>query len=338
VVQHKRFDIDDIPEILMEKEQIIRKSGILEFYATSDNFGDVGGLDELKSWLGARIQAFSEQARKKHLPPPKGILLVGVPGCGKSLCAKAVASEWGKPLLKFDMGKIYGMYLGESEANLRKAIQVAESVSPAILWIDEIEKGLAGGAGDSGVSQRILGTLLTWMEEKTSPVFVVATANQIAGLPPELLRKGRIDEIFFVDLPNKEERMEIFNVHLSKRNRNPMDFDLEKLVGEADGFSGAEIEQVIIAALFDSFHKGVEMDTDIISNSIRKTIPLSVSMSESITRLRNWASTRCRFATSEARIQELKEQATVIDLGGKVQKQARARHLSLTNQEKNIEN
>ena len=330
VVQNKRLDILDIPTILAEKEQIIKKSGILEFHASSDSFGDIGGLDELKSWLGLRVEVFSDEARKFHLPAPKGILLVGVPGCGKSLCAKAVASEWSKPLLKFDMGKIYGSYLGQSEANLRKAIQVAESVAPAILWIDEIEKALAGGAGDSGVSQRILGSLLTWMEEKTSAVFVVATANQINVLPPELLRKGRMDEIFFVDLPDNEERSEIFKVHLSKRNRNPLAFDLDKLVAETKGFSGAEIEQAIIDALFDAFHNKTELDTEMISNSINVTIPLSKSMSESINRLREWASERCRFATARKEKGKPVFDETSIDIGGKkAARKAKGRFLTI---------
>ncbi|MBN2374119.1 AAA family ATPase [bacterium] len=300
IVRNKRLGPEDIPMILAEKEQIIKKSGILDFYASVDKFRDIGGLDELKDWLGVRAEAFSEKAKQMRLPAPKGIVLLGVPGCGKSLCAKAVASEWGKPLLKFDMGKIYGQYLGESEANLRKAIQVAESVSPAILWIDEIEKALAGaggGGGDSGTSQRIFGTLLTWMEEKTAPVFVVATANQIDVLPPELLRKGRIDEIFFVDLPNDLERMDIFRVHLQKRNRDPNNFDLKLLVQKTDGFSGAEIEQVIIAALFDAFGYEEELTTEIVIKNIEKTVPLSKAMGDFIKWLREWAKDRCRFAS-----------------------------------------
>jgi ATP-dependent 26S proteasome regulatory subunit len=329
VVQNKRLDIRDIPAILGEKEQIIRKSGILEFYASSDSFGDIGGLHELKAWLRMRVEAFSEDARRLHLPAPKGILLVGVPGCGKSLCAKAVASEWAKPLLKFDMGKIYGSYLGQSEANLRKAIQVAEGVAPAILWIDEIEKGLAGGSGDSGVSQRILGSLLTWMEEKTSPVFVVATANQIGGLPPELLRKGRIDEIFFVDLPNGEERTEVFNVHLAKRNRNPLVFDVERLVAETEGFSGAEIEQIIIDALFEAYHARAELDTDMVLHSIEATVPLSKSMGESIKRLREWASDRCRFASARAETTGVAPERAAIDITAKSGKKPPGRRLEI---------
>ncbi len=336
VVRTKSLDENDIPSILEEKEQIIRKSGILEFYSSVDKFRDIGGLDELKEWLKIRVEGFSERARKMYLPPPKGILLVGVPGCGKSLCAKAVASEWGKPLLKFDMGKIYGSYLGESESNLRKAIQVAESVSPSILWIDEIEKAPAGssGGGDSGTSQRIFGTLLNWMEEKTSPVFVVATANRIAGLPPELIRKGRIDEIFFVDLPYASERKEIFRVHLQKRNKDPQDFQLEKMVETTEGFSGAEIEQTIISALFDAFSSKMELNTDMIVQASEKTVPLSKSMKTTIERLRKWAREHCRFASSqEIPVSEPAAYQTGIDIKGKAARRL-GRKLTLNDRKK----
>ncbi len=212
VVSRGRLDSRDVDAILSEKEQIIRKSGILEYTASVESFGSVGGLGNLKKWLRQRNSGFTQKARDFGLPNPRGVLLVGVPGCGKSLCAKAVAAEWQKPLLKFDIGRVFGKYVGESEERMRKAIAVAEGVAPAILWVDELEKALAGatgGGGDSGVSSRVFGSLLTWMEEKDKPVFVVATANDISRIPPELLRKGRMDEIFFVDLPTPQERAEI---------------------------------------------------------------------------------------------------------------------------------
>jgi len=323
VVRAHRISAADVTAILGEKEQIIRKSGILEFYASIERFRDIGGLEELKDWLQVRSEGFSERAKAMGLPAPKGILLLGVPGCGKSLSAKAVAAEWAKPLLRFDLGRIYGKYLGESEANLRRAIQVAESVAPCVLWIDEIEKALAGaggGGGDGGTSQRIFGTLLTWMEEKSSPVFVVTTANNIDGLPPELLRKGRLDEIFFVDLPNKAEREQIFRVHLQKRNRDPVGFDILELVAKSDGFSGAEIEQAVVSALFTAFSAQQELDTAMIVDAMATTVPLSRSMKDAIDALRAWAADRCRPASGRAELTMDSEvpMATGIDLAGKL--------------------
>src|SRR4029077_13416380 len=235
----------DIRLVLDEKRQVIRKSGLLEFVAVEEDLGNVGGVDALKQWLGNRAVAFGEPARKFGLPAPKGLLLLGVQGCGKSLTAKAIATQWALPLLRLDLGRIFSSLIGSSEENLRRAIRVAESVSPTVLWIDEIEKGIAGSAGaavtDSGVSARVFGALLTWLQDKTAPVFVVATANRIDALPPELLRKGRFDEIFFIDLPTAAEREAIFRIHLAKRRRQPEAFDVPKLAALAEGFSGAEL-------------------------------------------------------------------------------------------------
>ena len=302
LVTDRKLDIEDLSTILHEKEQIIKKSGILEFYASPDAFQSIGGLNILKNWFATRKDAFSERARLFGLPAPKGILMIGVPGCGKSLCAKALAAEWDKPLLRFDVGRIFGGLVGQSEENMRMAIQVAESVAPAILWIDEIEKGFAGmqGSGDGGgVVSRVFGTLLTWMQEKTAPVFVIATANDISQLPPELMRKGRFDELFFVDLPFEEERQEIFSIHLRKREREPANYDLAELAQATDNFSGAEIEQIVISALFDVFHQGSDLTNESLLKSIQETTPLSKTMEAQIDGLRNWAESRCRYASEE---------------------------------------
>jgi ATP-dependent 26S proteasome regulatory subunit len=304
MVMDRRLDLEDLDTILHEKEQIIKKSGILEFYSSPDDFQGIGGLDELKGWFGKRRDAFTERARRFGLPAPKGILLIGVPGCGKSLCAKALAAEWDKPLLRFDVGRIFGGLVGQSEENMRMAIKVAESVAPAILWIDEIEKGFAGmqGRGDGGgVVSRVFGTLITWMQEKTASVFVIATANDISQLPPELMRKGRFDELFFVDLPFEDECEEIFRIHIQKRNRDPDDFALEKLARAAKHFSGAEIEQVVISALFDAFGNSTELTDELLLKNIEETTPLSKTMEMQIDALRNWADGRCRYASEKRR-------------------------------------
>jgi len=297
IVSRGRLDGEDVRSILAEKEQIIRKSGILEFTPAVDTFDAIGGLGNLKRWLTRRNQAFSERARKFGLPPPKGVLLVGVPGCGKSLCARAVSAAWRKPLLKFDLGKVFGSLVGQSEENMRKALTVAEGVAPSILWIDELEKGLAGaggGGGDGGVSARIFGSLLTWMEEKEKPVFVVATANDVSRLPPELLRKGRMDQIFFVDLPTPRERAEILAIHLARRQRDAGDFDLAAVVHATDDFSGAEIQSVVTEALYTAF-EGEEkrLTTDHLLAEARRTVPLARARRAEIEALRRWASENC---------------------------------------------
>jgi SpoVK/Ycf46/Vps4 family AAA+-type ATPase len=261
----------------------------------------VGGLAGLKDWLRKRALAFSDQARAFGLPAPKGMLLLGVQGCGKSLCAKAVASQWQLPLLRFDMGRMFGSLVGSSEENARRAISVAESVAPAILWVDEIDKAFAGlsssGATDAGTTARVFGTFLTWLAEKTAAVFVVATANDISHLPPELLRKGRLDEIFFVDLPAAEERAEIFRIHLARRGRDPEQFDLAALAAQSEGYSGAEIEQAVISGLFEAFAQKSELTPGHVREALRQAVPLSKTMSEQITALRQWAEGRARNAS-----------------------------------------
>jgi len=301
IVQSERLSADDVDEVLTEKQQIIRKSGLLEYYATSETFNQVGGLSVLKDWLGKRAVALTDQAREFGLPAPRGILMLGVQGCGKSLCAKAVSTQWQLPLLRFDMGRMFGSLVGSSEENIRRAIAVAESVAPAILWVDEIDKAFAGtrssGSTDGGTTARVFGTFLTWLSEKTAPVFVVATANDISDLPPELLRKGRLDEIFFVDLPSAEERREIFAIHLAKRGRDPERFDLAPLVASSKDFSGAEIEQAVISALFDAFYAGRELETEDVEAELRQTVPLAKTMAEQIDSLRGWAEGRARNAS-----------------------------------------
>jgi len=297
-----RLSREDIPLVLEEKRQVIRKSGLLEYFAADQTLAHVGGLDQLKTWLNRRGAAFSEAARRFGLPEPKGLLLLGVQGCGKSLTAKAVAGQWRLPLLRLDMGRIFSGLVGSSEENLRKAIRVAESVAPVVLWVDEIEKGLSGsqssGVSDGGVSARVFGALLTWLQEKTAAVFVVATANRIDALPPELLRKGRFDEIFFIDLPTTAERREILQIHVARRNRDPAAFDLDALAGQTEGFSGAELEAALISALYDAFAEGVELSQRHLARAVAESLPLSVTMREEIEQLRDWARTRTRPASA----------------------------------------
>jgi len=301
MVRDSRLDTSDIQTVLREKEQVIKKSGILEYFSSVDDLGTVGGLDILKDWFRKRKNNFTERARQFGLDSPKGVLLIGVPGCGKSLCAKALAAEWDKPLLRLDVGRIFEGLVGRSEENMRMAIKAAESVAPVILWIDEIEKGFAGmqGRGDGGgVVAHVFGTLVTWMQEKTSPVFIVATANDISQLPPELIRKGRFDELFFVDLPSQRERVEIFNIHIKKCKRNPNQFDVEALAQQAEKYSGAEIESVVKAALNEAFSEGGELTQQHLVNAAKDMTPLSETMSKQIDGLRNWAQTSCRWAST----------------------------------------
>uniref|UniRef100_B8HWX6 Uncharacterized AAA domain-containing protein ycf46 n=1 Tax=Cyanothece sp. (strain PCC 7425 / ATCC 29141) TaxID=395961 RepID=B8HWX6_CYAP4 len=298
-----RLTEEEVDVVLSEKKQLIRRNGILEYIDVDETIDSVGGLEELKHWLQQRANAFTEKAREYGLPQPKGMLILGVPGCGKSLIAKTTSRLWGLPLLRLDMGRVYdGSMVGRSEANLRNALKTAESISPAILFIDEMDKAFAGGAGsadsDGGTSSRIFGSFLTWMQEKTSPVFVMATANRVERLPGEFLRKGRFDEIFFVDLPNLEERRDIFRIHLAKRRRDMDRFDIDQLANICDGFSGAEIEQAIVAAMYEAFAQGREFNTlDIIAAS-RATLPLSKTMNEQVTALRDWARQRARPAAA----------------------------------------
>ncbi|HEY9878698.1 MAG TPA: AAA family ATPase, partial [Leptolyngbyaceae cyanobacterium] len=298
-----RLTEDEVDIVLSEKKQLIRRNGILEYIDVDETINSVGGLEELKHWLHQRSNAFTERAREYGLPQPKGMLILGVPGCGKSLIAKTTARLWGLPLLRLDLGRVYdGSMVGRSEANLRSALRTAESISPAVLFIDEIDKAFAGTTGssdsDGGTSSRIFGTFLTWMQEKTSPVFVMATANRVERLPSEFLRKGRFDEIFFVDLPNAEERKEIFQIHLQKRRRDITRFDLDQLTKVCDGFSGAEIEQGLISAMYEAFAQGREFTQLDIIAAIRATLPLSKTMHEQVTALRDWARQRARPAAA----------------------------------------
>jgi adenylate kinase family enzyme len=301
IVQNQRLSGEHVKEVFAEKQQIIRKSGLLEYYAANEDFASVGGLSVLKDWLNKRELAFTEEARAFGLPSPKGILLLGVQGCGKSLCAKAVSRLWQLPLLRFDMGRMFGSLVGSSEENVRRAIAVAESIAPAVLWVDEIDKAFVGsqssGSTDGGTTARVFGTFLTWLSEKNSAVFVVATANDVSQLPPELLRKGRLDEIFYVDLPTDEEREEIFQIHLTKRGRDPKKFDLGVLVATSQDFSGAEIEEAIISALYDAFYAKQELATAHVQMALAQTVPLSKTMAEKISGLRNWAIGRARNAS-----------------------------------------
>jgi ATP-dependent 26S proteasome regulatory subunit len=289
--------------VAQEKERIIKQSEVLEYYPTDARMNDVGGLDHLKEWLDRRGRAFGAGARDFGLDAPKGVLLLGVQGCGKSLLAKAIAATWQFPLLRFDMGKVFGGIVGQSEGNIRTALQVAQALAPCVLWIDEIEKGLAGMGSsdqtDGGTTARVVGTLLTWMQEKKDPVFVVATANRIDMLPPELLRKGRFDEIFFVDLPTRAVREEILSIHLHKKRRNPKDFALTDLAARSVGFSGAELEEAVREGLYDAFAEGRELRSEHIARALDKTFPLSRTMRDQIDNLRQWAKVRARLAAGE---------------------------------------
>lgn len=307
MVNDGRIDGEDLSTILSEKMQVIKKTGILEFINTDIKIADVGGLENLKNWLRKRNNSWSESAKKYCLPAPKGVLITGVPGCGKSLTAKAMSAAWQLPLLKLDFGKIFSGIVGSSEENMRKAIKTAEAVAPSILWVDEIEKSLSGlnSNGDSGTSSRIFGTFLTWMQEKSAPVFVIATANNISSLPAELLRKGRFDEIFFVDLPTQRERQEIFKLHLSKRLKDKdvaskleVNDDLYKQLAQmTEGFVGAEIEQVVITALYEAFFNNRPLEFSDLTNTIKNVVPLSVTQKEQILSLRQWANIRAVAAT-----------------------------------------
>ena len=294
----------EVTTVLSEKKHIIRKSGILEYYEAQEALDDVGGLEILKTWLKRRENSFTEQAREFGLPVPKGILLIGVPGCGKSLTAKAVGAAWKMPLLRLDVGKVMGGLVGSSEENIRKALKTAEAVAPAILWLDEMEKGFSGtgssNMSDGGTTSRVFGTFVTWLQEKTAPVFVIATANNVQQLPPELLRKGRFDEIFFVDLPTHEERKEILSIHLRKKRRDPGRLDLPKLIEAMPGFSGSEIEQVVVSAMYEAFDHDptqYELTDEQLLVAAREIVPLSVTMHEGIAAMREWAKSRARVAS-----------------------------------------
>lgn len=296
VLEDNRLSADDLPKIVEAKRAMLGSSGCLETIETEINDVELAGLDRLRSWLETRNQAYSPKARAFGLEYPRGMLLLGIQGCGKSLCAKLVARQWNMPLLRLDPSSLYQKYVGATEGRLRQALQQAQAMAPVVLWIDEIEKAFASAAAtsaDGGLSQRMFGTLLAWMQEHRHPIFLVATSNDISALPPELMRKGRFDEIFFVDLPGKSARRSILSAHLQKRNRKPDLFDLEKLVSAMDGFSGAEIEQAVIASLFDAYAQNTELQDNHILDAIERTQPLSVVMREKIESLRQWASQRC---------------------------------------------
>jgi ATP-dependent 26S proteasome regulatory subunit len=280
--------------VMQAKRAVVERTGVLEYFPSGERLDDVAGLDQLKRWLEQRAVAFlrPDEAEAFGLSPPRGILLLGVQGCGKSLCAKAVAAAWQLPLLRFDPSRIFDRYVGQTEKNMAQAMRVAERMAPVILWIDELEKAFSQGDEDGGVSARLLGSFLAWMQERREPVFVIATANDISKLPPELLRKGRFDEIFFVDLPDADARRAILSIHLARRKRQPADFDLARIAELSAGFSGAEIEQAIVAALYDCFSRHERLSTDAIASEIARTRPLSVTMAENVASLRRWASER----------------------------------------------
>ena len=294
-----------LPEtISQQKRDIIKKSGLLDWIDENMNMDNIGGLEGLKHWLSKRKDAFSREAVEYGLPSnPKGILLVGIQGAGKSLFAKGISSFWNFPLLRLDMGKVFSGLVGNSEQNMRQVFKVAESVAPCILWCDEIDKGMSGSRAssstDGGTTSRVLGSWLTWMQDRKAPVFVVATANDVSSLPPELLRKGRFDEIFFVDLPKYSERKTIFQIHLEKRARNPKDFNLEKLAEISESYTGAEIEAAIESALYEAFSDNKrDITTFDVTQSIKESVPISKLMREEIDLLRAWASERARNASN----------------------------------------
>jgi len=317
------LDESDLEIIYEEKEQIIKKSGILEFVRSNLKMEDVGGLENIKKWLQKRNNSWLDAAKEYGLPAPKGVLITGVPGAGKSLISKAISTGWQLPLLRLDMGKVFSGIVGSSENNMRKAIQTAEAIAPSVLWIDELEKGFSGlsGQGDSGTSSRIFGQFLTWMQEKTAPVFVVATANNISGLPPELMRKGRFDEIFFVDLPTFNERKKIYEVHIKKRLKSDAvvgDFELNDevlnvLAEKSEGFVGAEIEQLVIEGLFEAFSNERSIQLDDFVKAIQNTVPLSITQVEQIQAIREWANVRAVAATPKEDMESYKHQEPEVD-------------------------
>lgn len=300
--------------VAREKALAVKKNGLLEIIEAKESLESIGGLDVLKDWLVKRKDAFSERARHYGLPSPKGLLIAGVPGTGKSLAAKAVAKVFGIPLLKLDAGRIFAGLVGQSEANLRSIMQTAEAIAPCCVWLEELDKGFAGskssGSTDGGTSARVLGSFLSWMQEKKAPVFVVATANDVAQLPAEMLRKGRWDELFFVDLPNQEERKSIWAIQIQKYGRDPRDFDLAQLAKATDGYTGSEIESAFVEALYQAFDDDANEPTDLtIAKVITEVVPLSKLMAEQITGLRNWAKGRARMATTQPMESKLRKLA-----------------------------
>lgn len=296
-----RLDAGDVAAVRNAKAELLEADGVLELVSTDAGTLDgVGGMDNLKRWLAIRGRGFEQGAREFGLEPPRGVLVTGVPGCGKSLVAKTLARTWGMPLVLLDPGSIYGSFVGESEARLRSALDTVEAMAPVVVWIDEIEKGFAAGSGsgDSGVSQRVLGTFLRWMQDRPPGVFLVATSNDVEKLPPELLRRGRFDEIFFVDLPRADERRSVFELHLRRRNRDPAVFEMDNLVAASEGFSGAEIEGVIVGAMYRAYSSGGELGTQDLLTELAATTPLSRTRAEDIVAMRAWAQGRATPATA----------------------------------------
>ena len=304
IASHVQLQPEDVELVLEEKRQSIRQTQILDFYPATEQISDIGGLDNLKDWLLRRGGAFSERARTYGLPHPRGLLLVGIQGTGKSLTAKAIAHHWHLPLLRLDVGRLFGGLVGESESRTRQMISLAEALAPCILWIDEIDKAFSGidGKGDSGTTSRVFGTFINWLAEKKSPVFVVATANNIQALPPEMLRKGRFDEIFFVGLPSQEERVAIFTVHLSRlRPHNLKNYDIKRLAYETPDFSGAEIEQTLVEAMHIGFSQNRDFTTDDVLEAASQIVPLARTAQEQIEFLQNWAAAgKARLASRES--------------------------------------
>ena len=288
---------ETVTDVLESKKELLRRSEMLDFVEVSDTMANIGGLDNLKHWLAQRRGAWEDEARAFGLEPPRGMIILGVQGCGKSMCARAVAGEWKLPLVKFDTAAVYDKYVGETEKRIQKVFQVAEGLAPCVLWIDELEKVFAGSGPDSasadaGVSSRLLAAFLSWMQDRKAPVFVAATCNNVTALPPELIRKGRFDELFFVDLPNQAERKQIFAIQLAKRKRNPADFDLNRVTTAADGYSGAEIESVVQTALYAAYSQKHPVTTQALLDALSGTVPLSTTRAEEIEALRTWARTR----------------------------------------------
>jgi len=291
-----------ITDVLDAKKALLKRSEMLEFVDSTDNMASVGGLDNLKTWLGQRRNSWDAQALQFGLDPPKGVIILGVQGCGKSLCARAVAGEWKLPLVKFDTAAVYDKFIGETEKRIQKVFKVAEGLAPCVLWIDELEKVFAGSGPDSasadaGVSSRLLASFLSWMQERKSAVFVAATCNNVTVLPPELIRKGRFDELFFVDLPSADERKQVFSIQLTKRKRDPGDYDLDRVAEAAKGFSGAEIESAVQTGLYAAFARKQELSTEDLLTALSSTVPLSITRAEEIATLRAWAKHRAVWAS-----------------------------------------
>ena len=303
VVARYALSADCVADVLEAKKALLKHAEMLEFVDASNNMASVGGLQNLKNWLAQRRDSWDAQALQFGLDPPKGVIILGVQGCGKSLCARAIAGEWNIPLVKFDTAAIYDKFIGETEKRIQRVFKVAEGLAPCVLWIDELEKVFAGSGPDSasadaGVSSRLLASFLSWMQERKSAVFVAATCNNITVLPPELIRKGRFDELFFVDLPSAAERKQVISLQLTRRNRNPADYDLDRVAAAAKGFSGAEIESAVQTALYAAFARKQELKTEDLLTALSSTVPLSITRAEEIAELRAWAKDRAVWASA----------------------------------------